>query len=212
MWWWCSFTKWKNIQVKRSSEFSSARNGRGREATQSRKPYMCSSRHRCLISWKKWVTVSRFACYHPLLFMRIQNVQWNIRMGLMADCPGPGGITPSHCCAAFSHPATFPWQHQWKKKLLNMKGLFFLCRIHGFICQDNKITFYNNIWHQFFRVSGHLQFNLKSCNSTNSQKSNGYDYHMDKRCDLCRTGTESRVWVGPWPLCSFDLPLHNVCF
>ena len=88
MWWWCGFTKWENIQVKRSSEFSSARNGRGGEATQSRKPYMCSSRHRCLISWKKWVTVSRFACYHPLLFMRIQNVQWNIRMGLMADCPG----------------------------------------------------------------------------------------------------------------------------
>jgi len=26
--------------------------------------------------------------------------------------PGPGGITPSHCCAAFSHPATFPWQCQ----------------------------------------------------------------------------------------------------
>ena len=25
-------------------------------------------------------------------------------------------------------------------------------RIQGFICQDNKITFSNNIWHEFFKV------------------------------------------------------------
>ena len=75
--------------------------------------------------------------------------KWNIRMGMRPECPGPGCIihlTDLLC----SHILPLSPYNVNERKLLNMKGFF--NRIHGVICQDNKITFSNNIWHQFFRV------------------------------------------------------------
>lgn len=59
--------------------------GKGKE-TQCKKWHMCSSRHCCLLSWKKGVRVRRCVWYHPLLFTRLWSVQ--VKYGLTSGCPG----------------------------------------------------------------------------------------------------------------------------
>lgn len=68
----------------------------------------CCYRHCCLISWKRWIRVSRFAWHHPP-FTRIWNVQrkdgaTSIRM------PRPGCITPSYFVLHFCILPLFPCQ------------------------------------------------------------------------------------------------------
>lgn len=117
MWWWCDFSEWTNMQVKRSFEFSSTRSGGGEAGTQSKKQHnTCCYRHCCLVSWKKWIRVSRFAWHHPP-FTRIWNAQGkdgatSIRM------PRPGCITPSyfvlHSCILPLFPCQVNGKSYWR--------------------------------------------------------------------------------------------------
>ena len=117
MWWWCSFTKWTNIQVKRSSEFTSTRNGRGGEATQSKKTYAGSSRHHCLISWKKWVRLRRLSPSSAVAMREtwVQSLGW--------EDPLENGKT--------THPSILAWRmvaksRTWLSNFQKINSLLFM--------------------------------------------------------------------------------------
>ena len=149
MWWWCGFTKWENIQVKRS-KFSSARNGRGEKRHNLRN-------HTCALQDTAVSFLGRNGWEWADLLATILCCSWEYRMCNETSgwgwCQNALGQAASPHLTVVLHSHILPLSPcNVNEKLLNMKGLFFLCRIHGFICQDNKITFCNNIWHEFFRV------------------------------------------------------------
>lgn len=87
----------------------------GEAETQSKKWHMWCYRHCCLVSWKRWLRVSRFAWHHPL-FMRM----WNVEGKYGADIwmPRPGCITPSyfvlHSCILPLFPCKVNKKSYWR--------------------------------------------------------------------------------------------------